>query len=68
MEKQKYEFLKDVKRRLAAGEKTTFAERNILAMENKKQLKKLNKAMRGEIDLIVVTNPEKIKNQNEKTG
>lgn len=40
MEKQKYEFLKDVKRRLAAGEKTTFAERNILAMETKKANKK----------------------------
>lgn len=40
MEKKKYEFIKDVKRRLAAGEKTEFWERNILNIEETKKRKK----------------------------
>lgn len=40
MEKEKYENLKDIKRRLHNGEKTTFAERNIVNIESKKALKK----------------------------
>ena len=40
MEKEKHEMLKDIKRRMHNGEKTTFAERNIVNMENKKKKKK----------------------------
>jgi len=40
MEKQKYEWLKELKARIAKGEKTTFAERNILNMEEKAANKK----------------------------
>lgn len=40
MEKSKYETLKSIKRRIENGEPTTFAERNILNMEEKKKRKK----------------------------
>jgi hypothetical protein len=40
MDKAKYEWLKDIKNRIAQGKPTTFAERNILNMENKKAAKK----------------------------
>ena len=42
MEKEKHEMLKDIKRRMHNGEKTTFAERNIVNMENKKAKKRKN--------------------------
>ena len=35
MEKEKYEKIKDIKRRIHAGEPTTFAERNIVNMQNR---------------------------------
>jgi hypothetical protein len=40
MEKEKHENIKDIKRRMHNGEKTTFAERNIVNIENKKAKKK----------------------------
>ncbi len=40
MEKSKYELLKGIKARINKGEKTTFAERNLLNMEEKKKRKK----------------------------
>jgi hypothetical protein len=40
MEKEKHEMLKDIKRRMHNGEKTTFAERNIVNIEAKKKAKK----------------------------
>jgi len=40
MEKNKYEKIKDIRNRMAKGEKTTFAERNIVNIENKKKKKK----------------------------
>ena len=44
MEKQKYEALKDIKTRLQKGEPTTFAERNILNMENRRKAKAMKTA------------------------
>lgn len=40
MEKEKYERLKEIKTRIFKGEKVTFAERNIVNMENKRIAKK----------------------------
>ena len=40
MDKKQYEKLKDIKRKMQAGEKTTFAERNIINIYNKRTKKK----------------------------
>jgi hypothetical protein len=40
MEKEKYEALKDIKTRIAKGQPTTFAERNIVKIHDKKMRKK----------------------------
>lgn len=40
MEKEKYEALKDIKTRIAKGQPTTFAERNIVKIHDKKMKKK----------------------------
>ena len=40
MEKEKHEHIKDIKRRMHNGEKTTFAERNIVKIIDKKAKKK----------------------------
>jgi hypothetical protein len=40
MDKKTYEAMKDIKRRIAAGEKTTFAERNWLRIIDKQRAKK----------------------------
>ena len=39
-QKAQYEMIKDIRNRLASGQTTTFKERNILNMYNKKQAKK----------------------------
>lgn len=41
MEKQRYEKLKDIRTRIAKGQPTTFAERNIIKMEDKRMKKKM---------------------------
>ena len=41
MEKKLYEKVKDIRTRIATGQTTTFNERNIVAIINKKQTKKL---------------------------
>ena len=38
--KKQYELIKDIRNRVATGQTTTFAERNIMYMELKKQAKK----------------------------
>ncbi len=40
MEKEKYEALKDIKNRIAKGQPTTFAERNVVKIHDKKAKKK----------------------------
>ena len=40
VKKEKHEKIKDIKRRMHNGEKTTFAERNIVNMEEKRKAKK----------------------------
>lgn len=39
-QKREYEMIKDIRRRYEAGEPTTFAERNILFMYQKRMAKK----------------------------
>lgn len=43
MEKERHEKIKDIKRRMHNGEKTTFAERNIVNIEEKKKKAKAKK-------------------------
>ena len=42
MEKKQYEKIKEIKRKISKQEKTTFAERNIFNMAQKKARKKLS--------------------------
>ena len=44
MEKKKYEFIKDVKQRIANGQPTEFWERNIVNIEENKQKKRRKKS------------------------
>lgn len=46
MEKEKYEQLKEIKTRMFKGEKTTFAERNIINIEARKTAKKLKQQLK----------------------
>lgn len=46
MEKSKYEQIKEIKTRIFKGEKTTFAERNIVNIEAKKAAKKLKQQLK----------------------
>lgn len=39
MEKSKYEKIKDIKKRIASGEKTTFSERNLVKIIDRKKHK-----------------------------
>ncbi len=64
MEKQKYEFLKSVKQRLANGQPTEFWERNILNIEEKKARKKKKHAAKkgAEIHANVSASVKQFKN------
>jgi hypothetical protein len=43
MDKKNYEIYKDIRNRVASGQTTTFAERNLLSIIMKKQAKKRKK-------------------------
>jgi hypothetical protein len=47
MEKKQYEKIKDIRSRIEKGEKTTFQERNIVNIIDKKKKKSQNDAVRS---------------------